>query len=66
MIHTVDDDHSNNFDELLDYLCRERVARHEIAAANVRNEDQYKREMAMADHYARFYQAAIHYRDAAK
>lgn len=62
MIETVDGEHSNNFDELLNYLDREMKSRRELAGANFKNKERFDHEMKMADHYRRFYQAAIHYR----
>lgn len=62
MIETADGEHSSNFDELLNYLDREMKSRRELAIANCKNEERSNNEMKMADHYRRFYQAAMHYR----
>lgn len=63
MIVTTDGEHSENFDELFDYLCREHMSRKELAGANSRNKERFAHEMKMADHYRRFYEAAIHFRN---
>ena len=63
MIETIEGNHSYNLDELLNYLLREKESRLELSVANTRsNPAQSNRELAMADHYRRFYDAARHYR----
>lgn len=62
MIETFEGNHSANMDELLTYLDRESRNRIELAIANYRRPDQADREMSMAVHYKRMYDAARHYR----
>jgi len=62
VIETVQDNHSYNMDELLSYLLREMESRDSLAAANIKNNDRYKREMKMSTHYRRMYEAAKFYR----
>ena len=66
MINTCEGNHTQNFDELLDYLQREMNARSDLAIANlVSNPEQSARERKMEAHYRRMHEAAKAYQAAA-
>ena len=69
MIETIEGEHSNNMDELLNYLIRKHESRYELWVANggtKGKEEMSKQDLKMSEDYRRMYEAARFYRKLAE
>ena len=69
MIETIEGEHSNNMDELLNYLIKKQEWRYKLWVANggtKGKEEMSKQDLKMSEDYRRMYEAARFYRKLAE